>query len=61
VKEAGELIGLGRSTIYKLMEAGDLASVHVGKARRIPLDEAHAYVERLCQRNQAGIRGRMSE
>ena len=61
VKEAADLIGLGRSTIYKLMDSGTLAFVHVGKSRRIPLDEAHAFVARLCRRSDGGNRGRMSE
>jgi len=61
VMEAGELIGLGRTTIYMLMDSGDLAFVHVGKSRRIPLDEAHDFVARLCRRSKDGNRGRMSE
>jgi len=60
-KEAAELIGLGRTTIYRLMDSGDLEFVHVGKSRRIPLDEAHAFVARLCRRSEEDDRGRMSE
>lgn len=59
VTEAAELIGLGRTTIYKLMDNGDLASVRVGKSRRIPLDEAHDFVDRVCGRSDGGGRGRM--
>jgi excisionase family DNA binding protein len=61
VNEAAELIGLGRTTIYKLMDAGDLASVHVGKSRRVPLDEVYDFIDRVCGRSDRGGRGRMSE
>jgi excisionase family DNA binding protein len=59
VKEAAVLIGVGRTTIYKLMDGGDLAYVHVGKSRRIPLKEAHDFVERLCLSSELGIQGRI--
>jgi excisionase family DNA binding protein len=45
--EAADLLGLGRSTVYELMAAGDLESICVGRARRIPHDALTAYVGRL--------------
>lgn len=45
--EAADLLGLGRSTIYELMAAGDLESLCIGRARRIPHDALAAYIERL--------------
>jgi excisionase family DNA binding protein len=50
VKEAAALIGIGRSTLYRLMEAGDVASVHVGASRRVPLSAAYEFVDRLSER-----------
>jgi excisionase family DNA binding protein len=47
VKEAAALIGIGRSTLYRLMEAGEVDSVHIGTSRRIPLQSAYAFVERV--------------
>ena len=35
IKEAGEILGVGRSTVYKLIEDGRLRSVKIGAARRI--------------------------
>ncbi|MBL7498161.1 helix-turn-helix domain-containing protein [Frankia sp. CNm7] len=45
--EAAELLGLGRSTVYELLAVGDLESVLIGRARRIPHAALVAYIERL--------------
>jgi excisionase family DNA binding protein len=47
VKEAAALIGIGRTTLYRLMDAGEIGSVHVRASRRIPLKSVYAYVGRL--------------
>lgn len=39
VLEAAKFSGLGKSTLYELMDAGRLAYVRVGRARRIPRRE----------------------
>lgn len=36
VKEAAAFLRLGRSTLYGLMDTGDLAYCRLGRARRIP-------------------------
>lgn len=43
VREAADLLCLGRSTLYNLMDRGLLAYVKIGRARRIPPSE----IERL--------------
>ena len=48
VNQAARLIGVGRSTVYQLIEAGDLFSVRRGASRRIPLWAVYDYVDRLC-------------
>lgn len=45
--EAAELLGLGRSTVYELLAAGDLESICIGRARRIPHDALLDYIGRL--------------
>ena len=35
-EEAARLLGLGRSTVFALMAAGDLPSVKIGRSVRIP-------------------------
>ena len=45
--EVARQLGLGRSKIYQLMQAGELRPVHIGRAVRIPAAEVAAYVARL--------------
>ena len=46
-EEAARALGVGRSMVYELLAAGALASVRVGRLRRIPADALHAYVASL--------------
>ena len=48
VNQAANLLGVGRTTIYELMDSGELLSVNRGTSRRIPLWAAYDYVDRLC-------------
>ena len=48
VKEAADMIGVGRTTLYDLMDAGEVFSVRRGASRRIPLWAVYDYVDRLC-------------
>jgi excisionase family DNA binding protein len=47
VREAGEVIGIGRSTMYELLRSGDIESVRIGRCRRVPYSALVVYVERL--------------
>jgi excisionase family DNA binding protein len=46
VEEAARILSLSRSTIYEMMDRGDLQSVRCGAARRIPVAALRAWVER---------------
>ena len=46
VEEAARLLSLSRSTIYEMIDRGELPSIRCGTARRIPLAALHAWVER---------------
>jgi excisionase family DNA binding protein len=46
VAEAANALGLCRSVIYELLLTGELASVKIGRARRIPISALEAFVER---------------
>jgi excisionase family DNA binding protein len=48
VKEAADMIGIGRTTLYDLMDTGEVYSVRRGASRRIPLWAVYDYVDRLC-------------
>ena len=43
---AGHLLGVGRTTIYELLESGDLPSVYFGRSRRIPVAAIQALIDR---------------
>jgi excisionase family DNA binding protein len=45
--EAARALGIGRSTVYELMQTGQLASVRIGACRRIPAEDLAALVSRL--------------
>ena len=49
VDEAGELLSIGRTSIYELMKSGRLRSVKVGSRRLIPRASLEAFVNELLE------------
>ena len=47
INDSAAMLGVSRTTIYKLLDEGELTSVKIGKARRIPSDCLAAYIESL--------------
>lgn len=47
VNEAAVMLGLGRSLVYQLVMCGDLPSIKLNRARRIPVQALEEYVQRL--------------
>jgi excisionase family DNA binding protein len=45
--EAARALGIGRSKLYELLQAGVLESVHIGACRRIPAEAINDLVARL--------------
>ncbi|MFI5955543.1 helix-turn-helix domain-containing protein [Cryptosporangium sp. NPDC051539] len=45
--EAAAALRVSRTTIYELLDARALESVHIGRARRIPTEALLAYVDSL--------------
>jgi excisionase family DNA binding protein len=45
--EAARALGIGRSKLYELLQAGDLESVRIGACRRIPTQALDDLVARL--------------
>jgi excisionase family DNA binding protein len=41
------VLGIGRSSLYLLMQSGELASVRIGRSRRIPVAALDELVNRL--------------
>jgi len=46
-EEAAERLGVGRTTVYALIKAGELDSVQIGRLRRIPVIAVQEYATRL--------------
>ncbi len=44
--EVSQVLGLGRSKIYEMMAAGELPTVRVGRAIRVPRAALEAWVSR---------------
>ena len=44
VAEAATILRLGRTLVYELVLRGELASVKIGRARRIPVSAIDAFI-----------------
>lgn len=47
VRTAAQMLGIGRTKAYELIEAGELELVHIGRSALVPADSVHAFVRRL--------------
>lgn len=45
VGQAAERLGVGRSFLYSMVMAGEIASIKLGRARRIPVAALERFVE----------------
>lgn len=45
-KKAFELLDIGRSTGYAMIASGELPSVRIGRAVRVPVDALKQWIER---------------
>ncbi len=44
VEEAAQLLSLGRNTLYSLMLSGQIASLKIGRLRRVPVSALKEFV-----------------
>jgi excisionase family DNA binding protein len=49
-EDAAVMFGVGRSTVYRLMESGDLRRVSIGRCTRIPRADLERYIGQLLGR-----------
>ena len=49
--EAADILGIGRSKLYELLQDGALDSVRIGACRRIPLEALSDLVSRLREQS----------
>ncbi len=45
--DAAHLLSIGRSTVYELLDRGEIPSVVIGRSRRIRRSDLDAYVDHL--------------
>lgn len=48
-EEVADALGIGRSTVYDLLRLNAIASVKIGRSRRVPVVAVREYAERLTQ------------
>jgi len=48
-EQAAYCLGIGRTQVFKLIRTGELASVQIGRLRRVPATACRAYVDGLEQ------------
>lgn len=47
VEEVADLLGIGRTTAFRLVKTEEIESVRIGRLRRIHIDAVNAYAARL--------------
>jgi excisionase family DNA binding protein len=52
--EAAEVIGIGRSKMYELLARGEVPSVRVGGALRVPLARLREWIDRKAEESATG-------
>ena len=45
IPEVAHRLDLGRSLVYRLVMSGEIRSLKIGRARRIPLEALHSFIE----------------
>jgi excisionase family DNA binding protein len=55
IPDAARLLAVGRSTLYELIAGGELQTVHIGRAVRIPVGELREFVARRVGTPQGGM------
>ena len=55
VAEAAVRLGVGRSYLYSKVMAGDIASVKLGRSRRIPVAALERFVEESAAAEGMGV------
>jgi excisionase family DNA binding protein len=54
IPEVAAKLSIGRSVTYQLVMRGEIASIKVGKCRRVPVGEVERFVGRLIAEQTGG-------
>jgi len=49
-QEVARIMSISRSQVYNLMNSNQLESVHIGRSRRITMDQIHEFVGQLTSK-----------
>ena len=55
--DAARFLSVSRGSLYDLLTTGQLASVHIGRSRRIPMGELRRYIRERLERDRRGRYG----
>jgi excisionase family DNA binding protein len=47
IKEAAQIVGLGRTRLYELLKSGEIPSIRLGRRRLIKIEALREFVGRL--------------
>jgi excisionase family DNA binding protein len=53
-QEFSDITGIGRSTVFKLLQQRTIPSFRVGRLRKIPVEEVRAFVEKQLAAQGSG-------
>ena len=53
IPEAARTLGVGRSFVYELLMTGEIASIKIGRSRRVLVTSLHTFISRqVCSQDQ---------
>ena len=58
MEQVADALNVGRTTVWQLMVRGELATVNIGRCRRIPVSSLSAYVARKSEEATADAAAR---
>jgi excisionase family DNA binding protein len=61
VEEAARALGVGRTRMFELIQAGSVETVLIGRLRRIPIDALDAFVASLRESSERGALRRLGD
>ena len=50
--EAARFLSVSRGSLYDLLTTGQLASVHIGRSRRVPMGEVRRFIRERIERDR---------
>jgi excisionase family DNA binding protein len=53
IPTAAKRLNIGRTKLYEMLDAGEIASVHVGKLHKVVVADLSRYIERLLEEERA--------